>query len=206
MCMLSVTFSFLCLFFFIDFWFALDVYTWLIVLREGDKCVFIHSEEQTLQVCIWRMGNMEMLEKFEKLQQATCQCVLLKWLNYSLKKKKITVPSSALIMLFQQRVLRLFGIIHSCFNSSSDYEEDPWSGRKEELNTSPPFAFPLFFHLFMPLKQGSGEGAAPRSRQHHTCPWWGIPMCRGSPCSKEAEVSLLCTASAAQGKSLGEGN
>jgi len=35
------------------------------------------------------MGDMTMLEKFEELQQATCQCVLLKWLKYSLKIKKL---------------------------------------------------------------------------------------------------------------------
>lgn len=58
----------------------------MIVLHEGGKCVFVHSEEQTLQICIWRVGDMEMLEKFEELQQATSQCVLLKSLKYSLKK------------------------------------------------------------------------------------------------------------------------
>lgn len=76
---LSVSF----LFYWLLIWFGC---LHLIVLHEGGKCVFVHSEEQTLQICIWRVGDMEMLEKFEELQQATCQCVLLKSLKYSLKK------------------------------------------------------------------------------------------------------------------------
>lgn len=120
-----------------------------------------------------------MLKNFEGLQQAACQCVLLKWLMYRLKKKSI-VPSSVLIRLFQQCVLRLFGFIHSCFTSRSDCDQDPWSRGKEELNTPPPSAFLQFFDSFIPWNRGQvmllphGAGSiTPAS-------------CGGSPCAREA--------------------
>lgn len=82
----------------------------------------------------------------------------------------------------------------------------PMEQREGGVKYSSTFCFSPILWFFHPLKQGSGDAAAPWGWQHHSCLLWGIPMCKGSPWRKEVEVSIRCTAWAAQGKSLGKRN
>lgn len=115
------------------------------------SCRGIDSSETYLEYGGYGDRSWRILKDCKK-QHASVFC----WsdLLQTLKKKKIIVPSSVPVRLFQQCVLRLFGFIPSCFTPSSDDDQDSWSKGKEELNTPPPFAFLQFFDSFTPCHRG----------------------------------------------------